>query len=74
MLARIERGELIPPDSEEEVELRAVTIHAVERLVEALNETGTPTTARHLDYLLWNKGADEIYKALPRHRTRTVFY
>jgi hypothetical protein len=74
LLARIERGELIPPGSEEEVELRAVTIHAVERLVEALNETGTPTTARHLDYLLWNKGADEIYKALPRHRTRTVFY
>lgn len=74
LLARIEHGELIPAGSEEEVEMRAVTIHAVERLVAELNETGIPTTARHLDYILWNRGAEEIYKALPRHRTRTVFY
>lgn len=74
LLARIERGELIPPGSEEEVELRAVTIHAVERLVDALNASGVPTTARDLDYVLWNRGAGEVYKAAPRHRTRTVFY
>jgi hypothetical protein len=74
LLARIERAELIPAGSEEEVEMRAVTIHAVERLVQQLNETGVPTTARHLDYILWNRGAGEVYKALPRHRTRTVFY
>jgi hypothetical protein len=74
LLARIERGELISAGSEEEVELRAVTIHAVERLVEDLNTSGVPTTARHLDYVLWNRGAGEVYKALPRHRTRTVFY
>ena len=23
---------------------------------------------------LWNRGQDPRYKALPRHRTRTVFY
>ena len=74
LLARIERGELIPPGSEEEVELRAVTIHAVERLVEALDRSGVPTTARHLDYVLWNRGSNDIYKSIPRHRTRTVFY
>ena len=51
-----------------------MTIHAVERLVEALNASGVPTTARHLDYVLWNRGAGEVYKAAPRHRTRTVFY
>jgi hypothetical protein len=74
LLGRIERGQLIPPGSEEEVELRAVTIHAVERLVDELNQTGVPTTARCLDYLLWNRGAGDVYKSLPRHRTRTVFY
>ncbi len=74
LLARIERGELIPPGSEEEVEMRAVTIHAVERLVDELRATGVPTSARHLDYVLWNRGAEEVYKSLPRHRTRTVFY
>ncbi len=74
LLTRIERGELIAAGSEEEVEMRAVTIHAVERIVEALQSSGVPTSARHLDYILWNRGADEVYKALPRHRTRTVFY
>jgi hypothetical protein len=74
LLARIERGDLIPAGSAEEVEIRAVTIHAVERLVDALRASGIPATARLLDYHLWNRGAGELYKALPRHRTRTVFY
>ena len=74
LLARIERGELIPAGSPEEVEMRAVTVHAVERIVDELRTSGVPVTARDLDYLLWNRGAGEVYKALPRHRTRTVFY
>jgi hypothetical protein len=74
LLARIERGELIPAGSPEEVELRALAIHAVGRLVGELRRLGHPATARELDYLLWNRGSGERYKALPRHRTRTVFY
>lgn len=74
LLARITEGELIAAGSPEEVEIRAVSLHAVERLVDELRASGTPTTARQLDFLLWNRGAGEIYKALPRHRTRTVFY
>jgi hypothetical protein len=46
----------------------------VERLVDELQATGVPTSARHLDYILWNRGAEDVYKSLPRHRTRTVFY
>jgi hypothetical protein len=74
LLARIARGELIPAGSPEEVELRALAIHAVERLVAEVRRLGHPATARELDYLLWNRGSGERYKALPRHRTRTVFY
>jgi Potential Queuosine, Q, salvage protein family len=74
LLQRIERGELIPAGSPEEVEIRAVTIHAVELIVAELKASGVPATARLLDYVLWNRGADEVYKALPRHRTRTVYY
>jgi hypothetical protein len=74
LLQRIERGELIPAGSAEEVEMRAVTIHAVERLVAELQASGIPASARLLDYALWNRGAGEVYKALPRHRTRTVYY
>jgi hypothetical protein len=74
LLARIECGELIPAGSPEEVEIRAVALHAVERIVASLQASGIPTTARELDFILWNRGGGDAYKALPRHRTRTVFY
>jgi Potential Queuosine, Q, salvage protein family len=74
LLARIERGELIPAGSPEEIEIRAVAVHAVERIAADLRASGVPVTARDLDYLLWNRGSGEEYKILPRHRTRTVFY
>jgi hypothetical protein len=65
---------LIPAGSPEETEIRAVALHAVERLVALLQAHGTPASARELDYLLWNRGQRASYKAQPRHRTRTVFY
>jgi hypothetical protein len=54
--------------------MRAVAVHAVERISAELRASGVSATARELDYLLWNRGLGEKYKALPRHRTRTVFY
>ena len=74
LLAHIERGELIPAGSTEEIEIRAIAIHAVERIAEELHASGVPVTARELDYLLWNRGLGEEYKTLSRHRTRTVYY
>lgn len=74
LTARIDRGELVPAGSPEEVEIRAVALYAVERLVEGLRGDGHSVTAQGLDVLLWNRGRGERYKARPRHRTRTVFY
>lgn len=74
LILRIARGRLIPAGSPEEVEIRAVAVHAVERIVAALDASGTPATARQLDFLLWNRGQEPTYKALPRHRTRTTNY
>jgi hypothetical protein len=71
---RIDRGELIPAGSPEEVEIRACAVHAAELIVAELRQAGRPITARELDYLLWNLGQEPKYKAWPRHRTRTVFY
>jgi hypothetical protein len=71
---RIKAGELIPAGSAEEVEIRASALQAAELLVEALLRMGERFSARELDYLLWNRGQQPSYKALPRHRTRTVFY
>jgi hypothetical protein len=74
LLARINDGQLIPAGSLEETEIRAVGLHAVERVAAALRTQGAPVTARELDYLLWHRGQGAHYKAQPRHRARSVFY
>jgi hypothetical protein len=76
LAARIDREELIPAGSEEEVELRAGAVHASELIVRTLREAGHANiTAMNVDYLLWHRGQDPAYKqAKPRHRTRTTFY
>jgi Potential Queuosine, Q, salvage protein family len=71
LVARIEREELIPSGSTEELEIRGCALHAVELLVGHLRKTATPM---QLDYVLWNRGQGARYKAVPRHRTRSVFY
>jgi hypothetical protein len=68
LAARIDAGELLPP-GEEEREIRASAVHACELLSARL---GVP--ARSIDVALWSKGQAPSYKAVPRHRTRTVFY
>ncbi len=74
LAARIDREALLAVGSREEVEIRAVAIEAVERLVARLVERGRPTTAHALDGLLWNAGQAPAIKARPRHRTRCSFY
>jgi hypothetical protein len=70
LVARIDAGTLIEHDSPEEVEIRAVALHAVELLVAAHGST----TATAVDNALWNRGAAPRYKAHPRHRARTTAY
>ncbi len=74
LVARIDAEELIPPGTDEETELRACAVHAVELLVGALADRGVDTTAGEVDTVLWNRGAASRYKSRPRHRTRTVAY
>jgi Potential Queuosine, Q, salvage protein family len=68
LAAHIDAGELLPP-GEEEREIRACALHACELIAER-----TDTPPRALDMWLWNRGQSPRYKAIPRHRTRTVFY
>lgn len=70
LLERINREELIAPNSREEREIRGCALHAVELLREHLDQV----TSMQLDYVLWNRGQQPAYKAQPRHRARTVFY
>jgi hypothetical protein len=68
LAARVDAGELLPP-GEEEREIRGCAVHACELLAVRL---GMPP--RLLDVALWTKGQAPEYKAVPRHRTQTVFY
>jgi hypothetical protein len=68
LAARIDAGELLPPGGDER-EIRGCAVHACELLSARL---GVP--ARSIDVALWNRGQSPAYKAVPRHRTRTVFY
>ena len=68
LAARIDAGELLPPGADER-EIRGCAVHACELLSERL---GVP--ARSIDVALWHRGQAPEYKAVPRHRTRTVFY
>ena len=71
---RIDAQELLVVGSPAEVEIRAVAVEAVERLVIELGRQGRPTTAHALDGILWNAGQAPSIKARPRHRARTSFY
>jgi hypothetical protein len=74
-LARqIDRGDLIPSGSLEEIEIRAVALHAVEMLSESCRQLGFAVRSQELDRILWNRGQHPDIKARPRHRTRCTFY
>jgi len=68
LTARIDAGELLEP-GEQEREIRACAVHACELIAGRLK-----VAPRVLDTWLWNRGQASRYKAVPRHRTRTVFY
>ncbi len=75
LLARIAAGEALKAGAPEEIEIRAAALHAVELLKGHLRAAGHPkVTSMALDYLLWNRGQADRYKAAPRHRARCVFY
>jgi hypothetical protein len=74
LIDRIAAGTLIPAGSAEEVEMRACALHAVELLKKEILKSGRIVNSPDLDYLLWNRGQQPHYKAVPRHRTRCVFY
>ena len=70
LVARIESEQLLQHDAPEEVEIRACALHAVELLVAAHGAT----TATAVDNVLWHRGGEPRYKAVPRHRARTTDY
>ncbi len=73
LAARIDAYREIPAGSDEEIEIRAATVHAVELLVGELSHLGWRARAFEVDWLLWNLSQDRDLP-FPHHRTRTIFY
>ncbi|MBV9198087.1 MAG: hypothetical protein JO168_28485, partial [Solirubrobacterales bacterium] len=70
LVERIEREALIEHGSPEEVEIRACAVHSVELIVAAR----PGACAAEVDQLLWLRGGERRYKAVPRHRSRCTAY
>jgi hypothetical protein len=71
---RIDAGERLEAGSPEEIEVRAVALHAVERLVTAARRRGWAVCAREFDVALWERGQEPPYRDRPAHLTLTTAY
>jgi len=76
LIETIESETPIDAQSKQEIELRGVALHAVERIVEELKKIeGVPAlTSQQVDVTLWDRGQHPNYKSRKRHRTRSVYY
>jgi hypothetical protein len=70
---RVDNQELLPTESEEEIEIRAATIWACEFLRRQMQQQGYTMTAAEIDQRLWLMG-QESTAMRPYHRTRTIYY
>jgi hypothetical protein len=64
----------IASGSMEEIEIRAATVIAVERLHEALKKRNIDLLVIEIDWLLWQQGEAVKDSILPHHRTKTIYY
>jgi len=74
LAARVDRMDLLAPGSPEEVEIRANTVVAVERIRREALGTGRSLRSFEIDGLLWHMGQGDAFRDRPFHRTATLFY
>lgn len=71
---QVDLRENLTAGSEEEVEIRAMTVWAVEELKEALRSRGKTVTSAAVDQWLWQLGQLEPFRKRPYHRCRSIYY
>jgi len=74
LAGRVDRMVHLDPGGEEEVEIRAGTIWAVELMRREMKRLGKNVHANEIDWRLWNLGQDDAFREKPYHRTVTIFY
>lgn len=68
LAAHIDAQRLLRPGPQER-EIRACAVHACTAIAARL-----AISEQELDHLLWTRGGQPQYKAVPRHRCRTIWY
>ena len=63
----------LEPGEPAEVEIRALTVVAVEQVRERLAERGRRLRSFEIDWMLWEL-AQGLYPIRPHHRVRTIYY
>jgi hypothetical protein len=74
LAAAVDAREELPAGGAAEVEIRAATVQAVERMVAGLRARGVSLAPFQLDWLLWERGERLLRELAPHHRVLTVFY
>lgn len=74
LAARIDGREPLQAGSEEEVEIRAHTVWAVELMRQELAAQGRSYLPHELDWWLWDASQRLPRETSPYHRTRTIYY
>lgn len=74
LATKIDNKILIPAGSEEEIEIRANMIWAVELMKNELKSKIPNIMAMDIDSYLWLKGKEKSPQDKPHHLTRTIFY
>lgn len=60
---------------QEEVEIRAATVVATERICDALQRaSGSRPLSIRVDWMLWQQGEERRHSLPAHHRTLTCFY
>lgn len=68
----VDKGEMIPAWSRKEMEIRAATVHAADRIMGRINAAREdPITILHLDYALWSSSRKTPGR---HHLTKTISY
>ena len=73
LLKKIKERKEIKAGSREEIEIRANTVQAVEKLKKQLEIEGRKIRSFELDWILWDMAKTKKIN-IPHHRTRTIFY
>lgn len=75
LASQVDNYKLLPMGSPEEIEIRANTIHASERIKKNQEKSaGIYHLSFHIDKWLWYLGQDDSFRKHPHHRTRTIYY